>query len=306
MTGVSREGLIRQLDLFSLRLFLTVVEEEQIGLAAAREHIAPSTATRRIQALEDVLGVPLLERGRTGVLLTEAGQAVARHAHALFEELETLRADIAEIAGRVEGELTVAAAHSVIADLLAPAIGAYMLEWPAVQVRLHELDNVEVLHQAVSGKCDVGVFATVGPVDFGDAAVHLLTSEELVATLPPGHPFSARAAITVPELMTQDLIVTRTLALALEDLARVHGSSVEFLQVVRTGEVALGMVRAGLGVTLTPRGLLTEETRADVLVLEVDDPWATRTVHAVVRDERAAGPAARAFLTALVAATADA
>lgn len=66
MSTFNRLHLIRQVDLLTLKLFLSAVEEQQIGLAAIRENVAASTATKRIQELEDVAGIKLLERGPKG------------------------------------------------------------------------------------------------------------------------------------------------------------------------------------------------------------------------------------------------
>ena len=74
----NRLHLIRQVDLFTLRLFLSAIEEQQIGRAAIRENIAASTATKRIQDLEEIAGVRLLERTPKGVSASPAGAVLAR------------------------------------------------------------------------------------------------------------------------------------------------------------------------------------------------------------------------------------
>ena len=79
MSTLSIHTLTRRVDLFTLRLFPTVVEEGQIRKAAVRENIAPSAATKRIQDLEEIAGLPLFRtaarrrraersRRRTGAL----------------------------------------------------------------------------------------------------------------------------------------------------------------------------------------------------------------------------------------------
>ena len=68
MSGLTIHALVRRVDLFSLKLFLTAIEEGQIGRAAAREYIAPSAATKRIQDLEDLAGVKLFDRNAKGVV----------------------------------------------------------------------------------------------------------------------------------------------------------------------------------------------------------------------------------------------
>lgn len=303
MATANRLNLVRQLDLFTLKLFLSAVEEQQIGLAANREHIAPSTATKRIQAFEDLVGLPLLQRGRHGVAPTAGGEVVARHARTILEELDSLRAELVQMTTDIEGELVVSAAHSIIADLLAPALRSFIADWPSVVLTLRELDNAEVVSQVALGACDVGVFATVGDLGIVGPEVRVLRTEKLVAVLPRTHPLGECATLTFPDLIAQDLIATRTIALALAELAATDGSDAPVLRhVVRTGEVALGMVRAGLGITIVPIRLLDHAGDAEMLVRDIDEPWAVRRIHAAVRSDRATGPTARAFIRSLVEA----
>src|SRR5262245_45086075 len=108
----NRLHLIRQVDLFTLRLFLSVIEERQIGRAAIRENIAASTATKRIQDLEEIAGVKLLERTPRGVAPSPAGDVLSRHVRAIFGHLDDMRTEISAFSDGVRGELVVASARS--------------------------------------------------------------------------------------------------------------------------------------------------------------------------------------------------
>ena len=97
MSGTfNKVHLIRQVDLFTLKLFLSVVEEGQVGRAAARENIAASAATKRVQDLEEIVGVPLFDRNPRGVIPTAAGLVLARHLTQVFGTFEDIRRDISE------------------------------------------------------------------------------------------------------------------------------------------------------------------------------------------------------------------
>ncbi len=96
MSTFNRLHLIRQVDLFTLRIFLSAVEEGQLSLAAVRENVSASTATKRIHDLEGIAGLPLLERGPKGVAPTPAGTVLAHHVQAIFDRLDRVRSEIAE------------------------------------------------------------------------------------------------------------------------------------------------------------------------------------------------------------------
>jgi DNA-binding transcriptional LysR family regulator len=104
MTGLNIHSLTRRIDLFTLRLFLTVVEEQQIRRAALRENVTPSAATRRIQDLEDVTGIALFDNLPGGMVPSAAGEVLARHVRLLFANLDVMHRELSEF---TEAELGV-------------------------------------------------------------------------------------------------------------------------------------------------------------------------------------------------------
>lgn len=286
-----------QVDIFSLRLFLSAVEERQIGLAAAREHIAASTATKRIQALETMIGLPLLDRTRTGVVPTEAGAVLARYARKMLADLDDLRSEMVALTVGLQDRLVVAAAHSVIIDLLAPAVGLFLNERPFVELSLSEVDNKEVVRQLEAGECDIGVFASVGEPKCAAADLVLLGSEPLVAVLPRDHPLADAGSVRFRELAAEGLIATQTTAA----IYREHGAQPGDLRhVVRTGEVALGMVRAGLGATVVPRRMAGQAADSEMLLRTLDEEWAVRRINAATAPRKAGTPTIAAFVACLM------
>jgi DNA-binding transcriptional LysR family regulator len=65
-----------QFDLVDLQLFVAIAEANSITHGAARANLALASASARIKALEATLGVALLVRGRRGIVLTAAGEAL--------------------------------------------------------------------------------------------------------------------------------------------------------------------------------------------------------------------------------------
>ncbi|MET9327667.1 LysR family transcriptional regulator [Tsukamurella sp. NPDC003166] len=297
MSPLSLSNLIRQVDLFSLRLFVSAIEEKQIGLAAAREHIAASTATKRIQTLEDAVGTPLLERGRGGVHPTAMGEIVERCARAVLSEVTDMHSALLDATTTIEHSLSVWAAHSVIVDVVAPAVRLFVAERPDVELSLREADNSEVVDAVIGTSADLGVFACVGAYPgHEELAVALLYDEPLIAVVPVDHAFAEIDSVGFGQLLDSGLIATGTLAPAFADGARSLGRDLVVSHVVRTGEVAVGMVQAGLGVTVVPRNLLTQANPSSVRTLGIDEDWAVRSVYLAVRKGREAGPLARAFM----------
>src|SRR2546426_12788046 len=74
--GPSLQSFLKRADLLTLKLFLSAIEERQIGRAAERENLVPSAATRRIHELDDLAGPRLPHRSAKGAVSTPAGEAL--------------------------------------------------------------------------------------------------------------------------------------------------------------------------------------------------------------------------------------
>ena len=77
-------------DFTDLRLFVHVVESGSITKGAELSHLALASASARIRGMEDMLEVPLLSRGRRGVVPTQAGQALVRHARIVLAQWDRM------------------------------------------------------------------------------------------------------------------------------------------------------------------------------------------------------------------------
>ncbi|MCX4095547.1 LysR family transcriptional regulator [Nocardia sp. alder85J] len=300
MGTFNRLHLIRQVDLFTLRLFLSAIEERQIGLAAIRENIAPSTATKRIQMLEDIAGVELLERGPKGVVPSAAGLVLERCARSIFGDLDAMRSEIALLTGAVRGELSIVSARTIIVPLLARVIGEFGGEYPQVELALEETENADVVRRVARGDADLGVFAAAHHLDLSGVDVTPYRQDRLVAVVPPNHALATRDAVGFRELAAGGLIAPSSLLGAFRAAAVRLGMEFGSPHRVRSGEVAIGLVQAGLGVTVVPECLLDYALLSRVAVLDFDEHWAVRHIHLATPSARPKSPATRAFIAQLL------
>jgi DNA-binding transcriptional LysR family regulator len=301
MGTFNRLHLIRQVDLFTLKLFVSAVEEQQIGLAAIRENIAASTATKRIQDLEDIAGIELLERGPKGVVPTPAGAVLVRYIRTIFDSLEDMRAEIATFIDGMQGELTIASARSIIVPFLARELGEFSREYPLVQVIVREIENPAIVQAVAQGEADIGVFAAAHALDLGGVDVTPYRRDRMIAIVPQGHRLSERGgSVTFKDLLAENLIPVGVMLGAFQAAAKRLGCEFEPRYSVRSAGVAISLVEAGLGVTVTPECLLSHELFRRVTALELAEPWAMRRIHIATARGRAPSPAARALMTQLL------
>ena len=137
---------MRDLDLTSLRLFVAVCETRNIARAAEQQAIVGSAISKRLAALEDTVGTPLLVRRRHGVAPTPAGETLLEHARALLARAAQIERDMAGYAAGVRGHVRVLATQSAIAESLADDVAAFLKAPGHQHIRID-------MEEAVSTRC---------------------------------------------------------------------------------------------------------------------------------------------------------
>ncbi|MFZ5782521.1 MAG: LysR substrate-binding domain-containing protein [Pseudomonadota bacterium] len=125
------------MDSFSgIEAFAAVVERGSFTAAAAALQTAKSSVSETVRALEDRLGVRLLERTTRRVRPTEAGEAFYRHCRRLIEDAAAARRE-AQAAARVPaGRLRVGAPDGFAERYIVPGLGAFLSDYPTIEIDL--------------------------------------------------------------------------------------------------------------------------------------------------------------------------
>lgn len=296
----NRLHLIRQVDLFTLRLFLSAVEEQQIGRAAIRENIAASTATKRIQDFEEIAGIQLLERTPKGVQATAAGEVVLRYIRKMFADLDAMRAEVAAFSEGLRGEVFIASARSIIVPFLARELGDFARDYPQVDMVVRELENSVVVQAVAQGDVDIGVFAVAPGLELHAVNTTPYRTDRLVAVVPDTHALARQESVSFKDLMSENLIVVAAMQAAFANAARKLGSEYRPKYSVRSSGVAISLTQAKLGVTVQPECTVSLTPVEGVVAVPLSDSWARRNVQIATPRERSLSPAARAMLAQLM------
>ncbi|AQH04376.1 transcriptional regulator (plasmid) [Burkholderia sp. KK1] len=308
MTGLSIHTLTRRVDLFTLRLFLSVVEEQQMRRAAQRENITPPAATRRIQDLEEVAGIALFERMPGGMTPTPAGEVLARHVRLMFANFDVMRREIAEFTEGVRGQVCISSTSTIIVHFLAREIADFRRDFPLVEIDLHEDANINVVGAVLSGKADLAMFYATNDVGREGLDIVEYRTDRLAAIVPRKHPLAERASVTAPDLLDEDLIgisPTTSMMTQLRQAAAALGRDLRLKYTVTTIEAARSLVKAGLGVTIQPESMLPKEELAALAIVALDEPWAKRQLCIGTKRGASITPATRALITQLTASAGE-
>ncbi|WP_341945489.1 LysR family transcriptional regulator [Microbacterium sp. LWH11-1.2] len=287
------------MDLQQLRYVVEVASTSSFTRAAERCFVTQSALSHQIAALERELGQRLFVRSSRSVRLTEAGEAFVPHARAALLATEQAKEDAAASAGEIVGTLRLGVIPTVTAVDVPSLLVAYRAAHPSARVELR-VGNSDALMAAIrAGELDVGLLGLREEVQPSGVASRLLASEGLVAVVPSGHALAESASVRISDLadMTFADFPAGTSGRAQSDAA-FDGAHVarDVAFEADSAELILGLVAAGLAVTLLAPGVVAR-SNADVVTVDLR--------RGPVRDEYVAwdrtGPrsAARAFLDVL-------
>lgn len=136
-----------EMDLKDLRIFERVAVVRNLTAVAAALDLSPGTVSKRIQSLEDELGVRLIDRTTRSSRLTEEGRMLLQRVQYVLAEMDLARNEIAANTGQPAGRITITAPASLSRQLVNPALVAFADTYPAIEVRVDITDRVTNLHE---------------------------------------------------------------------------------------------------------------------------------------------------------------
>ena len=143
------------LDVRRMRVLREVAVQGSFSAAAEALSFTQSAVSQQIAALEREAGTQLVTRGSRGIRLTEAGEALVRHADAILTRLADAEAELEAIAGLRGGRLRLAAFPTVGATLMPLAIAAFRERHPGVELSMTLLEPEDAIPQLKAGELDL-------------------------------------------------------------------------------------------------------------------------------------------------------
>ena len=241
-----------------LHSFRVVAEELSFRSAAARLNLDQSALSRRVQRLETLLGFRLMERTTRQVTLTEAGRLFLRENAALLGRYDETVAAARRVAEGKTGALHVAYMAFAATRLMPETVARFRAARPHVDVTLSYLRTQGQKLALAQGEIDLGFL--IGPYDHPDFATAPLAAEPLSVIARADHPLMRGAAVAPADLrgvglVLGDMAEWGAYRLRLADLFGEEGVALDVRMEASNTLALLGLVAAGLGVTVYPESL---------------------------------------------------
>ena len=288
-------------DLNDLQAFRAVVELGSFRKAAEAVNISQPALSRRIDRLEEALGVRLFERTTRSVTLTTVGRVFAPSAEQLLDDLDVALLGIRDVSSSRLGHVTIACVPSVAYYFLPGAVASYHRRFPRIRVKILDSSANEVLAAVISGEADFGV-SFMGSQE-PDVEFKVLLQERFVAACRRDHPLARRKRVTWNELYEYEYVsVDKTSGnrLLLDQALSAVAPRAPSVCETRHVTTMLGLVEAGLGVAAVPSMAMPGRNHHILTSVPLVEPVVNRRVGILRRRGRPLTPAAQEFHKTIV------
>lgn len=255
--------------------------------AAAALSFTQSAVSQQISAFEREVGTQLVERGRRGVTLTEAGQMLVSHAEEILGRLADAERELAAYVGLRAGRLRLAAFESAGATLIPPAVARFHELHPDVELGVTQMEPEEASAALRGRQLDLAVVYDLEPPTGllgDDLELTYLFDDRYAAVVSRDHPLADRGRVALEQL-ADDVWINTTRRDLCNRIILASCEQAGFRPKVgfEVDEIATsqGLVAGGMGVTLLPDlALGSRHERLVVKQLGRDAPvrhvWAAR------------------------------
>ena len=281
-------------------LFVAIVEEGNLAKAGRSLNLSRPVVTKRLQRLEDRLGVTLLHRTTRKVLTTQEGQSFYEEIKPAILAAKTAESNVAALKSTVSnrslrGELRIRTPNSIARNLLGPLIAPFVAKHPEIRINMQVVDQpIDLL----SDRMDAEI--TFAPPSWQNTSLETLAQDRRILCASPDYLAERGTPETVEDLYHHDILASpismpwRLVGPGGETVIY-HGKTAI---ITNSGELPGILATTGMGIALRPVWAMIPELRDGRLVrvmpgYESDSYWALRVA---TRIDRPKTPALQAFL----------
>jgi LysR family transcriptional regulator, hydrogen peroxide-inducible genes activator len=283
------------MEFHQLRYVCAIADTGSFSRAAERCHVAQPSLSQQVLKLEEDLGSRLFDRLGRSVRLTEAGRAFLPHARTILQQMEAARTGVEDKRTDVRGSVAVGVIPTIAPYLMPQCVAAFSKRYSDAKLRIVEETTPVLVESLRNLSIDVAILSL--PLRHKEFEIFPLRTEPLYAALPKDHSRASAKSLSLKELRGEPFVLLRDghcfrdVSVAACTRAKVH-PRIAF----ESGQFSslLGMVAAGVGVSLVPEMAVDKSARCNYV--RISDAQASRTIVAAVLRGRSFNRVQQAFL----------
>ena len=293
------------IELRHLRYFIAVAEELHFGRAAARLNISQPPLSQQIQILEQQIAARLFARTNRSVSLTAAGRQFLADSRHILSLVDDAAARASRLHHGETGELHIGFTSSApFIKAVSDTLSTFRRRYPDVHIQTRETNTREQIVPLNEGALDLGLMRNT---QLPETLVwERVLREPLLAMVPSDHPLARQEAVSLIELAREPFVffdphVGTGLYDDILGLMRRYGQTPMIAQEVGEAMTIIGLVAAGLGVSILPASFRRVQL-SEMCWLPIEEQDAVSEMWLVWPKHREQSHAAQRFRQQLLAA----
>ncbi|GED67859.1 putative HTH-type transcriptional regulator YwbI [Brevibacillus reuszeri] len=285
------------MDIRQLHYFVEVARQKSFTKAAQALHVSQPSISKMLKALEEELGVILLDRTERKMELTDAGELVYDHATKVLQLMDSMSSSIAEMRNVQRGRVKMGMMPTVGSFLLPNAIALFKKQYPGIEIEMKEYSAKPLEYQVEQGKIDVGL--TVLPVDTSKFTAVPLVSEDLVAIVYQEHWLASKDEVRL-DALKEEAFILFTEEYAIHDVVKQacmrSGFEPRVAYMSSLWDFVGEMVATQQGISLVPRSIVRRLNNSNLHTVNISSPVIDWQYALIYRKEGYLSHAVRAFI----------
>lgn len=282
------------MDIKQLRQFIQLADTLHFGRASEASHISPSALSRSIKQLEEEAGSCLFERDNRSVALTPEGEIFLTYARESLVQWETLRTQLMERTGELQGEISMYCSVTASYSFLFNILSEFRRNYPKIEIKLHTGDPDPAINRVISGDEDFAIAAKPDTLPTGLAFKSIALSPLLF--IAPKQGIEGKHS-TLPDDKTPMILSEEGVARKRVDrwFKEQNCKPLIYAQVAGN-EAIVSMVSLGFGIGVVPKIVLENSPLAKTVeVLDITPSLKPYEVGIVTLEKKLKSPLIRAF-----------
>ena len=247
------------------RLLDFVAEEGSLTRAATRLNATQPALSRHLKELEGRTRLVLFERTGRRMVLTPAGERLRLRGRDVLAALALAEAEVRELTGQRRTTLRLSTACYTTYFWLPPVLQRLAEKHPSVEVRIAFDLTRRPVPALLDGKLDLALVSGVGSTR--RLLVRPVFADELVAVVPPHHPWAERRSVSPHDFARERLIIVPPPeeSTVVNEFLKPAGVTPRDISSVALTEALVAVVEGGLGVGVVPRWTVSPQLKSGQL-----------------------------------------
>ncbi|ALP36817.1 LysR family transcriptional regulator [Paenibacillus sp. IHB B 3084] len=194
------------MELRQLKTFYTLASTLNFTRAAEVQNYVPSTVTMQMKALEEELGVKLVDRLGKNVTLTDAGRTFLRYADNILSVVEEAQHAVKQ-SGELTGTVVISADETLCTYRLPAVLRQFRLCYPGIRLMFRPLANSNLKQSLREGDADIIFMLDEDKGETGFCGEKML-DEPFYLLVSPDHPLAAHTALAIEDFHGETFLLT--------------------------------------------------------------------------------------------------